>query len=362
MPRPVKPRTPEATMTHDTATTAEPLAAGRSATLRDVARLAGVSHQTVSRYLRHNGGLKPATVQAIEAAIAELEYTPNLIARSMRTRRTGRLAIIFPGSPVWSPGRLIGSAVQVAHDAGFAVEVVSVEGDSAERAERIRELAASGQFEGILSFAPTAEGALGTLDGTVVLASADYDDRMRTIGGLADGAPVADLVESLAARGHRRFAHITGDLDFPSAKSRRDVFESTLHRLGLENVLVHEGDWSAESGRDGIDALAKLDPERPAATALIAANDVVAAAAIRAAAEHGWRVPDDLSVTGWDDHALGALLSPALTTVDADYERIGAEAARRVVAAIRSQPQPTTPDGSVHRVIWRESTGPAPRS
>ncbi|MDT0181832.1 LacI family DNA-binding transcriptional regulator [Microbacterium sp. ARD31] len=332
----------------------------RPATLRDVARVAGVSHQTVSRYLRHNGGLKPATVAAIAAAIEQLDYRPNLIARSMRTRRSGRLAILLPGAADWNPGRLIGAAVRAAHEAGFTVEVLSVEGGQDARADRARELAASGQVEGILAFAPLPADLLGAFAGTQIFASADYDDRMRTIGGLADGAPVEQLVTRLAELGHRRFAHVTGRLSYASARSRREVFVQTVERLGLEVVLVHEGDWTPASGREAIEALARLSPRAPRATAVVAANDVVAAAAIRAASERGWRVPDDLSITGWDDHVVGALLSPALTTVDADYERIGADAVARLIAAVRGDEPPAAAGAPVHRVIWRESTGPAP--
>lgn len=337
----------------------------RPATLRDVAAHAGVSHQTVSRYLRDNGGLKPATHAAIAAAIDELGYRPNLVARSMRTRRTGRIAVVLPGAASWSPGRLVGAAVSVAHAAGFAVEVLSLEGGQEARADRVRELAASGQVEGILSFAPLPASLLGTVDGVEIVASADYDDRMRTIGGLAGGAPVGEMVDRLVADGHRRFAHVTGDLSYASARARLDAFREALARHGLIEVLVHEGDWSAESGRAAVAALAGPAGAGeaaggPAATAVIAANDVVAASVIRACTEHGWNVPRDLSVTGWDDHIVGSLLSPALTTVDADYERMGADAASRLIASLRDVPLDPADDAPVHRVIWRESTGPAP--
>ncbi len=101
--------------------------------MRSVADRAGVSHQTVSRYLRNNGGLKPATVARVRAAIDELNYRPNRIARSMRTRRTGRIAILLPTAARLLPLRLLGAASAAAHEAGYTVDLVGLEGGASDR-------------------------------------------------------------------------------------------------------------------------------------------------------------------------------------------------------------------------------------
>jgi len=332
---------PEASMTN---------AAARPATMLDVARLAGVSHQTVSRYLRFAGGLKPATSERISTAIAELDYRPNLVARSMRTRRTGRLAVVLPGPHSFGPGPVLAGAVGAAD--GYVVEALSVAGGAEERAERVRELASSGQVEGILSLAPVAD--VGDLRGVAFVVSADFDDDTRSIGHRASGTGVTELVEGLAVRGHRRLLHVTGDLDFASARARRDVFLETTARLGLEGQVV-DGDWSAQSGAS---AVARLAPG--AVTAIVAANDVQAGGAVQAARARGWEVPRVLSVTGWDDHPLGALLSPTLTTVRIDSARLGADAMHRLVAAVRGEQAPAPVTDALHEVIWRDSVGDAP--
>jgi transcriptional regulator with XRE-family HTH domain len=108
----------------------------RRPTIKEVARLAGVSHQTVSRYLRSRNGLKPATLARIDAAVRELNYRPNLVARSMRTRRTGRLAVLLP-TMFYNPARMLYGATEAAHEAGFTVEAISVVGDTAARTERM---------------------------------------------------------------------------------------------------------------------------------------------------------------------------------------------------------------------------------
>jgi len=328
----------------------------RRPTIMEVARLAEVSHQTVSRYFRAPDGLKPATKARVQAAVEQLNYRPNLVARSMRTRQTGRLAVVVP-TLAYSPARMLAGASAAAHWAGYAVEVLALEGGATDRTERVAELADSGQVDGIVSFAPIlASPDLQASSGTLIVASADFDDEMRGIGELADASALAEVVHGLADLGHRRFLHITGDLQFASARARRDTYLDTVERLGLESSGVVEGDWSAESGMAAVNAL----PDRDGPTAVVAANDLVAAGVIRGALDRGIRVPEDLSVTGWDDQPLGRLLSPALTTVEIDLEGLGSRAMTRLISALRGDPAPTGPR-RLHRVIWRESTGPAPR-
>ncbi|MFC8683468.1 LacI family DNA-binding transcriptional regulator [Microbacterium ureisolvens] len=330
-------------------------ASHRRPTIMEVARLAEVSHQTVSRYFRAPDGLKPATKARVQAAVEQLNYRPNLVARSMRTRRTGRIAVVVP-TLAYSPARMLTGASAAAHAAGYAVEVLALEGGAAERTERVAELADSGQVDGIVSFAPVlASPDLQASGGTLIFASADFDDEMRGIGELADASALVEVIQGLAALGHRRFLHITGDLQFASARARRDTFVRTLDELGLDSTGVVEGDWSAEAGMAAVRAFP--DADRP--TAVVAANDLVAGGVIREALDRELRVPLDLSVSGWDDQPLGRLLSPALTTVEIDLEGLGSRAMTRLISALRDEPAPLESE-PLHRVIWRESTGPAP--
>ena len=218
----------------------------KRATIYEVADRAGVSHQTVSRYLRHNGGLKPATLTRVEAAIEELNYRPNRIARSMRTRRTGRLAILLPGAIQFLPLRLLTAAATVAHEAGYAVDLVALEGDAATRSERALELTDSGEFEGILALASWGPGAGES--STAVVTVADYDESMRGIGALADARACGDVVRHLADLGHRSLLHLAGDLRFTSARNRRRTFLDTVAELGLQRT----GHRRRLAGRDRV--------------------------------------------------------------------------------------------------------------
>ncbi|GAB3601526.1 LacI family DNA-binding transcriptional regulator [Microbacterium tumbae] len=325
-------------------------------TIMEVAGLAGVSHQTVSRFFRDNASLKPDTRTRVQAAVDELGYRPNLVARSMRTRSTGRLAVVVP-TLIFSPVRMLAGAGATARANGYTTDVLSIDGGAEERTERVLEIIDSGQVDGVLSLAPLLPRLPAT--SVPVHVAAGLDDRMRGIAELADATPVVELVRGLAALGHRRMLHVTGSLDFASARARSETFLRTTGELeGVEGTVV-EGDWTAECGERAVAELTEHD--RP--TAIVAAGDLIAAGVVRGAVERGWSVPHDLSVTGWDRQPIGQFLQPALTTVDVDHEQMGANAMDALVAVLRGPdavPAPRKPAQQLQRVIWRESTGPAP--
>ena len=330
--------------------------AQKRATIYEVASLAGVSHQTVSRYLRKNGGLKPATTARVEAAIEQLNYRPNLIARSMRTRRTGRVAFLLPTTTATPalPLRLIAEAVGVAHDAGYSIDLIGREGSGGDQVDRVQELADSGDFEGILALG-TGTQAPAPTSTTAVVTMSDYDDELRGSGALADGSACGEIVRMLVGMGHRHFLHVSGPQEYASARNRRQAFLDTTAELGVSATVV-EGDWRGQCGHDAVSGLPRDTP----VTAVVAANDHSAMGAIRAALQRGWHVPRDLSVFGWDDNELGHYCTPTLSTVSNDIERQGREAMQRLIALMRHEGPPVPSAESLHTVLPRESIGPAP--
>jgi DNA-binding LacI/PurR family transcriptional regulator len=327
----------------------------RPATIHQVASLAGVSHTTVSRYLQDKNSLKPKTRVKVEFAVKTLDYRPNLVARSMRTRHTNRLAIVL-ASGAHFPGRLLAAASRTAHEAGYQVEIVSVEGGPGPRSARVDELARSGQVEGILALSPIS--LKGKKSNRVpIVESTTYDDKLHGLAELADATEVREIIEYLASLGHRTFLHVSGDVrNFASARNRMSVYQETIERLGLESAGVVDGDWKAQCGYDAILAL----PEDTKVTAVVAANDVVAMGVVRGALTRGWSVPGDLSVFGWDDEEMGRFATPSLSTVAVDREAQGRAAIHRLLAEIRGEPVPP-PLTRINRLIFRESTAPPTR-
>jgi len=323
-------------------------------TSRDVARLAGVSQTTVSYVLTGKGTISPETRERVLKAAESIGYRPNLAARSMRTRRSGRLAVIT-GVGYGNQIRMLTGASRVAHDAGYVMETHSVDGTVEDWTERAQEVAAGGQYEGVLTFVPVLPAALPGDEGTppVVVATA-FDEQMRSAGELADAGLLDVFVSTLAAAGHRRFVHIAGSQEFASARARRDVYLACVDRLGVESLGVLGGDWTAESSRQAVLAL----PDDAPPVAVIAANDILAVGALRAAAERGWSAPGDVVVTGWDNAQFGAYTTPSLTTVDVDFQAAGRHSMQLLLAALRGEEPP--PRGSaLQRIVWRESTGDA---
>lgn len=323
-------------------------------TSRDVATRAGVSQSTVSHVLTGRPGISEATRERVLAAMAELRYRPNLAARSMRTRKSGRLAVVLP---LTTPGvaSILSGAAEAAREAGYVLELQGLTGSAKERTHRLLDMIDTGEFEGILSFTDLPGNLDEEDEHTTVLVLPEYDEDLHVSGAMVDAGVVTEIVEQLATQGHRRFLHLAGPEEYASARARRAVYEKAIADHGLESLGVVTGPWS---GRSGERAIRELPPGAPP-LAVIAANDVIAAGAIRGALARGWTVPGDLSVTGWDDLPLAGVMVPALTTVSIDRRALGAYAVRRLLAAMRGDEEPPGP-GSLTRVIWRESAGAPP--
>lgn len=323
----------------------------KRATIWDVAELAGVSQQTVSRYLRHDPGMKPQTIEKVRAAVAELNYRPNRIAQSMRTRRTERIGVFIPSANKRLPIQTLMGASAAAHVAGYAIDIIGVEG-TPDRADRILELADSGDFDGVLALASFG-GDWHQRAVTPAVVLADYDDELRGLGEVANGAACGEVVRHLYDLGHRQFLHIAGPQEFAAARNRRKSFSETVTSLGAFGEVT-VGGWIAQAG---CDAVADLPDDSPV-TAIVAANDALALGAVRACLERGWDVPNHISVFGWDNNELCQFTTPALSTVSVDNERLGRNAMRRLISTMHGSAAPSPEAEPLHRLIPRESSGP----
>lgn len=325
-------------------------------TSRDVAARAGVSQSTVSQVFTGRSGISEATRQRVLQAARDIDYRPNLAARSMRTTRTGRIAAVLPITAFHS-APLIAGTLEGARAAGYEVDVQSIPTAPDQRRQRVLEMIDSRQFEAILCYAPVPGGDLSRVDSTVpVLALGAFDDDMRVSGELLDVGPLVGMMEHLVALGHRRFLHVTGARSYPSADARLRAYMATIDRLGVASVGVVEGDWSAGSGLAAVRSL----PDDAVPLAVIAANDYIATGVVRGAHERSWTVPGDVSVTGWDDLHTSAFQTPSLTSVSLDYEELGRRSVEALVARMRGE-SASPAEGPLQRVVWRESTGaPSP--
>ncbi|MEU2915021.1 substrate-binding domain-containing protein [Streptomyces massasporeus] len=327
-------------------------------TIWEVAKRAGVSHQTVSRFLKNDSGMKPPTRARIERAVAELDYRPNLMARSMRTQRSHRITIVLPELSGFVPIPLLRGASAAAHEAGYMTDVVGLEGGESRRARSVLSLLETRQADGVLSLVPLGDLAGGPGAGQrPVVVLGEYDDNLQSRGRLADGRPAEEILRHLADQGHRRFLHVAGSQDWASARNRRAVYMEAIERLGLESYGVVDGDWSVRSGYEAARDL----PADSGVTAVLAANDYVALGVLRGFQDRGTRVPEEMSVFGWDDEEFTRYFSPSISTVHINKEEVGRQSMLSLLALLRGEPEPEAEVTDLFHLVPRGSSGPAPR-
>jgi DNA-binding LacI/PurR family transcriptional regulator len=305
----------------------------RRATIHDVARQAGVSHQTVSRFLSKPEGLKAPTRARVEAAVADLSYRPSAIARSMRTKRSTNILIVLPSLISYFPFEILKGASEEASLLGFSLEVLVLEGKADGAAERLMALGASGQVGGILLLSQIpgiAADTTGATWGAPLVILGEYDSQMHSVGAFANPSTVVDVVRLLVDVGHRRILHVAGPQDWPSARNRREAFEHAIAQFGLPALPSIESAWTI---RAGYEAAGRI-PDPISATAIFAANDRIALGVMRRLEERGLTVPGDVSLVGWDDDPMSEFLSPPLTTVHMDRELQGRDGVRALVSTM----------------------------
>lgn len=323
----------------------------RAVGVRDVAALAGVSRQTVSRVLNDHPDVADETKVRVLQAMEQLNYTMNNAARALGTRRSHTLGILASDALLYGPSRTIAAIEASAREAGYWVSAAFADaGDDASVVSAVEHLVAQG-VEGIVVVAPHAR-TLRTLDalrvGVPVLAlhAAGHGSQGLSVDQAA-GARLA--VGALADAGHTRIAHLAGPADWLEAESRAKGFARELSARGLESGGIFVGDWSAQSGYESARAI--LDS---GATAVFAANDQMALGLLSGLHSAGLSVPADMSVVGFDDIPDAAFYWPQLTTVRQDFE----ELARRAVEVLTGQSDVTTSSSVAPVLIARNSVAP----
>jgi len=326
--------------------------AGKQPTIYDVARAAGVSHQTVSRLLKGDPGIKPANRERVLKALDDLHYRPNLTARSLATNRAHRVVALTQEIMQIGPGMVAQGAGEEARANGFVLDIIALDvGDRANIEEAIA-LVNQDEVAGILALASTDELSAAFANTAfrvpVIIPSEAQEDGSRRPEPTESA--VAELVESLVRQGHRSFLHLAGPVTWVAARNRERFFTSALATHGLALTAVVHGDWSA---RSGYEAVLRLGADMPC-TAILAANDQMAIGAILALSELGLRVPEDVSITGIDDIPEAAYIRPPLTTIRLGLREEGRDAFKQLLArmtGVESQYHPTPA-----RFVTRRST------
>lgn len=335
--------------------------------MRDVARLAGVSHATVSRYLNGHTNVAPLTGEAIARAVAETGYVPNRAARSLRNRSTGNVVLVareqaddFYADPTLS--RMSAGANSRLSEHGYQMLLALV--DSQRSQERVVSLVEGGSFDGALLVAMSTEDPLFTrlrdgrtpivtasrpsLDTTVPSADTDNEGGSRAIAAL------------LRATGRRRVVELGGPVWAPvSAMRHRGVREAFGQGPDDPDGVPVEwaGRWSIRAGATAMSALLERHPDLDG---VVAASDSLATGAIQTLTQAGRRVPEDVGVVGFDDAPLAELGRPRLSTVRADSRATGSAMADLVMGLIMGEDVHDSHVVIGNEIIWRDSAGRLP--
>jgi DNA-binding LacI/PurR family transcriptional regulator len=326
--------------------------------MADVAALAGVSHQTVSRVINGSDHVRPETRQRVLAAMDQLDYRPNPAARALVTGRSSTLGVVSFDTTLYGPASTLFAIEQAAHAAGYFITIVSLlalDRDSVLGA--IERLRVQG-VDGILVITPHegAANALVNLPTTVpivaVEASGTDSVPLVAVDQLSGAVSATQLLLDL---GHRTVWHVAGPQDFVEAQQRREGWRATLEAAGAEVPPVLVGDWSPRSGYQ----LGQRLAQDPGVTAVFVANDQMALGVLRAMHEYGRHIPREVSVVGFDDVPEAQYFTPPLTTVRQNFAEVGRGSLRLLLDVMRggqsAQHLTVAPE-----LVVRRSTAPPP--
>ncbi|SED52020.1 DNA-binding transcriptional regulator, LacI/PurR family [Ruania alba] len=306
--------------------------------MNDVAKVAGVSHQTVSRVLNDHPNVRPETRQRVLEAIDALGYRRNSAARALVTRRSATVGIVTSGSMQFGPATTLAVLEQSARAAGYFVSVATAAEPTPETMTEIFGSFMDQSVEGIVVIAPeervaNAARAASAHVPVLMLAAMDPQPGDPTVVHVDQRSGARLLVRHLLDLGHRDLVHVSGPLDWFDALARRDAWHDELASSGVHPREDIVGDWTAEAGYQAGRALLGNLPD-----AVFAANDQTALGLLHAFAEAGVRVPDDVSVVGYDDVQGSDHFIPPLTTVRQDFDALGRHAMEVLIGAVTGEP------------------------
>ncbi|MHB1443495.1 MAG: LacI family DNA-binding transcriptional regulator [Candidatus Humimicrobiaceae bacterium] len=324
-------------------------------TMKDVAKRAGVSMMTVSRVVNKNSSISEKIRKNVLNAIKELNYKPNKLARSLVTKKSEFITVVVPdiSNPFFS--EMVKGIEEIARTKGYNILLGGTDGRKEIENEYINS-AVNRMSDGIILIAPRIEDKMiyelnDYLPLVVIDRPLDRSDVLQISIDDFKGAILA--MEYLIDLNHKNIGFLSGTTDILAGLQREQGYINALEKQKkpIDFKLILNGDWSFKSGRNAFKNFYNNDP-RP--TAIFAANDLMAFGLIQGAKEMNVKIPEDLSVVGFDDIAMSALINPSLTTVKQPISEMGRKAVELLLNKLRKGPYI-----NIHlecKLIIREST------
>ncbi len=296
------------------------------ATIKEVASVAGVSTQTVSRVINERSDVSPATRRKVKEVIKALSYRPSELARSLIRQRSHTLGVVIAGLKYIGPSRTLSGITSAAEESGYSVLLKELPSFDIEDIRPILQSFLSRHVDGIIWAVPQVgenrkwvNAPPVDLEVPMVALTMETRENLSVVSidnYLGGRMAVSHLLE----QGYRRVGHISGPLDWWEARQRKAAWKDSLTEAGLEPEESQsvEGNWSSASGAQAVE---KLFAQYPDMDAIFVANDQMALAVIQFLSTNGIRIPEDVGIVGFDNIAESGFFSPPLTTVQQDpYE------------------------------------------
>jgi DNA-binding LacI/PurR family transcriptional regulator len=317
-------------------------------TIKEVASVAGVSTQTISRVINERPDVSPETRKRVQEIIKELGYQPSALARSLIRQRSHTLGVVTAGLRHIGPSRTLSGIAAAAEEAGYSLLLKELPRFDEVNIEPIFQALISRHVDGIIWAVPE----VGENHAWVTGQSWDFELPLVyiTMEPLEDISVVAIdnylggrmAVSHLLGQGYRQIGHISGPLDWWEARQRMAAWKDTLRDAGLEARESHwvEGNWSSASGAQAIE---KLFDQFPEMDSIFVANDQMALSVIQYVGEKGLGIPDDIGIVGFDNIDESAFFSPALSTIQQDQHNIAKLAVEEIIKIIEAGWQESKP-------------------
>lgn len=326
-------------------------------TLHDVARLAGVSYQTVSRVINHHPYVSDETRKRVEKAIIELDYRPNRAAQKLAGAKSHTLAMITFGLTHYGPAQMMINIEHASRQAGYDLIFANVNDASLMTLRTAMSHIRHRDIDGMLVILPVVgvpQDEIVALSGDIPLMLVGTGLHVNATSIVVDQLMGTQMAtRHLIDLGHTHICEITGPLNWYDAVERHESWLATMQAAGLTPGSSIEGHWTADSGYQ---ATRQLIKQGTTFTALVVGNDQMALGAIRALYDHGRRVPQDVSVVGFDDIPEAAYFLPPLTTVRQDFDVLGRFGIEYLIKLIHEPQQEPIQHVIAPQLIVRKST------
>ncbi len=336
------------------------------ATIKEVASVAGVSTQTVSRVINERPDVAPETRKRVQEVIKELSYRPSALARSLISHRSHTLGVVTAGLRYIGPSRTLSGITSAAEEYGYSVLLKELPSFDTEDISHIFQSYLSRHVDGIIWAVPEVgenrkwvDNPPADIEVPLVYLTMEPRDNFSIVSidnYMGGRMAMAHLLE----QGYRNIAHICGPLDWWESRQRMAAWKDALLEAGLNVDDCHfvEGNWSSASGALAIE---KLFDQYPELDSIFVANDQMALSVLQFFRDKGKRIPQDVGIVGFDNIAESAFFSPALTTIQQDQHSVAKMAVAEIIKIIESgwqglDPVPLKPIILPPSLIVRESS------